>query len=189
MLFKVYGRMKSMCFMMVVSFLLPSTFLLLHTAHSVLLLLFLYVKCGHWFSCSSSHVSDLYFSLSFFFALPTVRLSRVCIFCEWQWSFWSWKQLLAFTDWKLLWWNTVMLVPKHQSGSMFSIFVALFVILWECSLDCIPCCGDKGCPFWTLNYLVEAFYHELYEFITTQTLCAECWLQLSHFFKYIFCLS
>jgi len=41
------------------SFLLPSTFLLLCTAQSLLLLLFLYMKYGYWFNCSSSDVSWL----------------------------------------------------------------------------------------------------------------------------------
>jgi len=78
--------------------------------------------------------------------LATIRLSTVCISCEWWWSFLcSWTQLLAFTDWILLWWKTVIPVPKHQAGTTFSIYVAVVVIWWPCSLDCIPCCVDKGC--------------------------------------------
>jgi len=123
------------------SFLLPSTFLLLRTAQSLLLLLFLYMKYGHRFTCSLSDVSWL---VSFFPpplpTLATIRLSTVCISCEWQWSsLCSWTQLLAFTDWMLIWWNAVIPVPKHQVGTMFSIFVA------PCSLDCILYCSDKGC--------------------------------------------
>ena len=78
--------------------------------------------------------------------LPTIRLSTVCISCEWWWSFLcSWTQLLAFTDWMLLWWKNVIPVPKHQVGTTFSLYVAVVVIWWPCSLDCIPCCGDKEC--------------------------------------------